>query len=297
MVAEALTEEQAAEEIARTQAEASRKRQEAEARRAARRAEKAERQARKAAVKAEAAQRRKAQGDAAPRMTVSLSTPALVSIAGLFCLVVLGAFSIGRQSKQAFSKVPTVAALSNKPAQDSPKPSAPAPAQPAKPFVAKPITKPIVPKPAAAMSPDLSALLKKPEPRPERPVSANRPLTALAEESAPSDLPEDQNYLQIESFLVTRERDGEQLAADLAHVRKFLLDRGVRTFARRRTTGGYVLFCEQGVAPGRENAGQREALRKKIEQLGQEYRAAGGLYQFKGCLFVNYASTKVGDPV
>jgi hypothetical protein len=74
------------------------------------------------------------------------------------------------------------------------------------------------------------------------------------------------------------------------------LERGIRTFARKRGNG-FVLYCEQGLSPSREFATQREALKKKIQQLGQEYRAAGGLYQFKGCFFVSFASTRVGDPV
>jgi hypothetical protein len=47
---------------------------------------------------------------------------------------------------------------------------------------------------------------------------------------------------------------------------------------------------------GREHAAEREAFRRRIEELGTEYRRAGGLYQFKGCLFVSYSSTRVGDP-
>ena len=110
------------------------------------------------------------------------------------------------------------------------------------------------------------------------------------EPAAPALPPESLNYLQIESFPVSRDRDAQQVAQDVKDARQFLLDRGVRTFARRKG-GGFVLFAEQGFAPGKEAAGSREAFRRKIEALGQEYRKTGGLYAFKGCLFVSYAST------
>lgn len=292
-VAEPLTEQQAIDELAARQAEVERKQQEIEAKRVekqARRAEqqarKVERQAQKAAAKAERADHKQAMPDEAPRLTLSLSTPALVGIAGFLSILVLAAYAIGRQSKDPLGKVSTVAAVVKPALEGGPVPSE----------LVKPAPKIVIPKQSPPIATDLSELLKKPEPKAERMVSANKPANVASEESAGGAMPEDMNYLQIESFLITRDRNGEQLLADLTNVRKFLTDRGVRTFARKRNNG-YVLFCEQGARPGRDHASERVALQKKFQQLGQEYRAAGGLYQFKGCLFVSYSSTRVGDPV
>jgi hypothetical protein len=132
----------------------------------------------------------------------------------------------------------------------------------------------------------------------ETQVVANQPLAGSKETNKPvvPNLPENLNYLQVESFRISRDRSGEQLARDVTEVRQFLAEKGVRTFARRKSNG-YVLFAEQGFEPGKEAATTRETFRRRMESLGLEYRKAGGLYQFKGCLFVSYASTQTGDPV
>src|SRR5207247_2519163 len=150
-------------------------------------------------------------------------------------LLVLAAFSVGRQSKEALPKVSTVAAVTTPPVLQRASPAALKPTPPT--------PKIIVPRPSSPpIAPEVSELLKKPEPKAERMIAANKPASVASQESLGEAVPDDMNYLQIESFLITRDRNGEQLAADLAHVRSYLLERGVRTFARKRLNG-YVLFA------------------------------------------------------
>ena len=103
-------------------------------------------------------------------------------------------------------------------------------------------------------------------------------------------------HLQIESFRISREHNGDQLRKDVEAVRKFLADNGVETIARRRSNG-FVLFSKDGFPMGKDDAARRDVFRKKIERLGLEYRRSGGRYQFKGCLYVNNATTKAGDAI
>ncbi|MEK6643739.1 MAG: hypothetical protein AABZ08_07500 [Planctomycetota bacterium] len=287
VVAEALTEDQARDELSRRQADLDERRRADEARLT----EKAARKAEKVALKAARAEERRASGaNTLPRLKLSLSTASCVGLVGLMSVLVLAAYSLGRQSKEQFGSLGTVAAVGHK-------------SEPVEPTPKKENTKrtPAVKSSTAAtktppVNSELSELLKKPELKKDKSVLANQPVRLNADEQTTPTLAEDLNYLQIESFVVTRERNGEQLAADVAHVRKFLLDKGVRTFGRKRSNG-YVLFCEQGLAPAKDHAGERDGLVKKIRQLGAEYRAAGGQYAFKGCFFVSYPATKSGDPV
>ena len=215
------------------------------------------------------------------RLALHLSTPGCVAVVGVVATIALAAYVVGQRSS---SRMPPVAARANNGESASPLlPAAPTPQK-------KPS-----PSDAAIANPDLSHLLQ----RPSSAANANMPANA-ADNSTEARLtpgtPESLNYLQIESFLITRERSGDVLAQDVADVRQFLHERGVRTFARKRSNG-FVLFAEQGFAPGRSTAQDRAAFQRKVEQLGQEYRSAGGRYQFKGCLFVSFSSTKAGDPV
>ena len=247
----------------------------AAARQEQRKARRAERAAQKSALRASRAQA----GAVVPRFTLSLSAAGCVGVAGLACAIVLSAFSLGRHSKGELGTVAAIKEPSGKPAATR------------KSLIAESVKAKI----PANSHPDLTELLKKPEPAAMKGVMVNEAVSVSSKDVAAS-LPDDLNYLQIESFLVTRDRNGDQLAADLAHARNFLFDHGMKTFARKRSNG-YVLFCEQGVAPGKDHAAERDSLRKRVQQLGQEYRASGGLYGFKGCLFVSYSSTKAGDPV
>lgn len=215
------------------------------------------------------------------RLSLHLSTPACVAVVGVVATIALAAYVVGQRASS--SRLPPVAARANN--GESSSPLLPVATSPKKPS----------PSDAAMSNPDLSHLLQ----RPSSAVNANKPAQVTEEvgDSRPSPgTPESLNYLQVESFLITRERSGDVLAQDVADVRRFLHERGVRTFARKRSNG-FVLFAEQGFAPGRATAQDRAAFQRKIEQLGQEYRSAGGQYQFKGCLFVSFSSTKAGDPV
>jgi len=217
------------------------------------------------------------------RLTLSLNTAACVAAAGFICVLVLVGYSLGRRTREPLRPLPAAAAVVDKPSvEGEPAHIPPASAQPVA------AQRPPIP-------PDLSALLQQPPSRKPLTVQANRPSQVAPGQTPPAGLAENLNYLQIESFLITRDRSGDQIAQDVAAVRSFLAERGVRTFARRRANG-YLLFAEQGFEPGREHAAERDRFRRRIEQLGREYRGAGGLYQFKGCLFVSYAHTRVGDP-
>lgn len=301
-VAEALTEEEAAKALAdqKSKDESQRiTREEKERAKAAARAEKEARKLAKQAAKQVAVQAareaRQAVGAPPPvssqggRLNFSIGTSGMVAAAGALCILAFGAYTIGRKSSNEPGKLGTVAAT-----------TAPGPQKTGSPLLPRSESRtPVVPKPmadAVKSNPDLQHLLKRP-PLAEQRVAANQPLKVDATPSpAESVRPENLNYLQIESFLITRDRSGEQLAQDLTDARRFLLSKGVRTFARKRSNG-YVLFAEDGFPPGKDHREARGEFKRKLERLGAEYRSQGGLYQFKGCLFVSYSATKAGDPV
>lgn len=283
MVAVPLTEQEALAELAAMREAEDRRRREQIAERAAREA----REEREAAppVDVSAPEPECAAGTpwfaySSGRVSLSLGGAGMFAVAGAMCGLVIVGYSFGRRPGAAQGPLSKVAAVTNKsPASESVHEKA-APAQ----------TSP------APVSGDLAELLKQPSIRPPAgAVKANQPARTAAGPVAGAIQPEDMNYLQIESFLITRERSGDEVAQDLAAARRFLAERGVRTFARRRSNA-FLLYAEQGFPPSRESAGERDRFRRRIEQLGQEFRTVGGRYQFKGCLFVSYAHTKTGDP-
>lgn len=300
-VAEALTDAQAAEALAEEKAKIEAQRATREMKAQAKAAAKAEREARKIAKQAakqaalDASREERARSGRSPsggdgRLHLSIGGAGFVAAAGALVAIIFGAYTIGKQSLSTGPKLATVAAS-----------TAPANAKLGSPLLPRTTESPVVvPKPLAdkvQSDPDLRHLLQQPPLAQQRvaankPVSVNGPAAAAVEAARPENL----NYLQIESFLITRERSGEQLARDLADVRAFLLNKGIRTFARKRSNG-YVLFAEDGFPPGKASRDDRGGFKKKIEGLGAEYRSQGGLYQFKGCLFVSYSATKAGDPV
>ena len=221
------------------------------------------------------------------RLLFSLSVSGCAVCLASVCLLLLGAYSLGRHRAGVpggSNGVTSVAAVNSN--LQSPL------------LVDRPAEKPTLKSPPA--NPDLSELLKTPAARRETPVAANQPAAVSAVpptmgEAAVSPDREKLNYLQIESFRITRERSGEQLREDVAAVRAFLAARGVQTVARR-LSNGYVLFSEQGFPAGPEHESARAAFRRKIEELGKEYRAAGGAYRFKDTLFVSYGVTQTGQP-
>ncbi len=221
------------------------------------------------------------------RLLLSLSNTGCAVCIASISLLLVGAYSLGRhraEGNRGTNGVTSVAAV-NSHLQS--------------PLVAdRPAEKPALK--SVPTNPDLSELLKAPAARRETPVVANQPAAVSTTppglgESAVSPDREKLNYLQIESFRITRERSGEQLREDVAAVRAFLAARGVQTVARR-LSNGYVLFSEQGFPPGPEHESARAAFRRKIDELGKEYRAAGGDYRFKDPLFVSYGVTQTGQP-
>jgi hypothetical protein len=301
-VAEALTDQQAAEALAEEKARVESQRANREMKAQAKAAAKSEREARKlakqaakqAALEASRAERartgRSPSGGGDGRFHLSIGGAGFVAAAGALVAIIFGAYTIGKQSLGSGQKLATVAAS-----------TAPASAKLGSPLLPRTTENPVVvPKPLAdkvQSDPDLQHLLQQP-PLAQQRVAANTPVSVKgpAEAATEANRPENLNYLQIESFLITRERSGEQLARDLAEVRAFLLNKGVRTFARKRSNG-YVLFAEDGFPPGKASREDRGGFKRKLEKLGAEYRSQGGLYQFKGCLFVSYSATKAGDPV
>lgn len=305
-VAQPLTEEEAAAELARARAEHDAERQ---AREEKLRRKEAEKAARIAAKEARRAARRAAEADSPAdmppvqasgnRFIFSLSTAACIGAVGLVCAAILSAYVMGQRAARKGGRLATVAATST-PVAESSSPLLPGPASPqtaslssadsrASPAPQAPADEPITD------NPDLAHLLKRPQ-MAEPQVNPNQPVRLDASAPAAGAKPESLNYLQIESFLVSRDRTSELLARDVAEVRAFLAERGVRTFARKRHNG-YVLFAEEGFPPGKETRRQREAFIRHVEKLGAEFRQLGGQYQFKGCFFVSYGSTQAGDPV
>lgn len=307
-VAQPISEEDAAAELAAVRQAAEQARQETEAaelsRRArleARRAEKEElRRARQAAkvarleAKRIEAERRAANPAAYPSRRIPLTSATVLLFAGAAVAVGVVGYSLGRGRGDGKPELATVAAVT----ESAPGASHRSPLGKSK--VATPEVKTAVAREVAGgQNADLEHMLQSAAPKGEAAqVALNKaagvdPANGV---SAATALPENLNYLQIESFRVTRERDSEQLARDVADAREFLLQRGIRTFARRKSNG-FVLFAEQGHPPSKEHAASREAFRRKIESLGLEYRKQGGQYQFKGCLFVSYGVTQSGEPM
>jgi hypothetical protein len=298
-VAQALTEEEAAAELAGQKAASERRSQEKAAKKAEKLARKeTARKAKDAARAAREIEKNSTVGKtpdarslrfAGGRVMVSFNTVAMLVTAAAVCVLMLATYALGRRAvgaKAGGALAP--AAAVTKAADRAPTPLLPSLAkQPGKEKPAR--------REEALQNPDLSHLLQKPPARQqEAGVVANgtpTPVEEPADEAAAQKL----NYLQIESFLITRERSGDVIAKDLEDARRFLDERGVKTDARRHSNG-YVLYSTQGFSPDKESAKQRTAFRKKIEALGQEYRRAGGAYEFKGCDFVGYAKTKQGRP-
>lgn len=307
-VAQPMTEEEAATELAAARQAAEQARREAEAaeqakkaRLEARRAEKEElRRARQAAkvARLEArrieAERRAANPAAYPSRRIPLTTSTALLFAGAAVAVGIVGYSLGRGRGGSKPELATVVAVTD----SAPSASHRSPLGKSK--VAPPEVKTAVAREVAGgQNADLEHMLQSASPKGEAAQVALNKSAGVEPSSGASvaaALPENLNYLQIESFRVTRERDSEQLARDVADAREFLLQRGIRTFARRKSNG-FVLFAEQGYPSSKEHAASREAFRRKIESLGLEYRKQGGQYQFKGCLFVSYGVTQSGEPM
>lgn len=284
LVAEPLTEEEAAVEL-----EAGRKAEE-DARRAEEEKRSAKRKKRRASPPIEVDE------SAAPalvrvsvgRFGLSLNTVGCIVASSAICVTLLGAFAVGRRS----AGDPSSGGLSPVAGVTTPRAAAESP------LLSSGQGRPAVEKGRreTATSPDLSALLDGPAPRNDGVVRANEPASVGYDGSEPAAGAERLNYLQIESFAMTRDRDRAQVRQDVAGVQAFLRARGVETVARQ-LGNGYALFSQRGFLPGGESEPQRNAFRQMIEQHGRAYRRSGGLYEFKGCLFVSHARSRAGRPV
>ncbi len=298
-VAEALTEEEARAEMEAQRRAEQEKRLAAEEKRRAREEKKAAKRAQKAAKRAaaiEAAQNApKVEGDSPVRVSqgrvvFSLGSVAGVTAAAAVCLLLLGAYALGRKSMSGDGGQGLRPAAAIKTPADGNSSAASRQGRRAE-------------RPTAdrsgeqAKSAELIQLLSKPPAKQESGgVVANVPASVAGQGAAAQADAEDLNYLQIESFLIQRERSGDVVAQDLADVRRFLAERGIATQARRHSNG-FVLYSAKGFKTGAECREEREAFRSRVEELGAEYRKSGGLYEFKGCDFVNYGKTQTGRPV
>ncbi len=224
------------------------------------------------------------------RLVLSLGTVGCLVAAAAVCVLLLSSYVVGRKSAGSHTGPATAAATINREMPHSPTPLLPA--------LMEVSTAPKAGEKQEMPDAHLSYLLEQPPARRAPVVSANVPAKSVDEPVAPGGGAAEENlhHLQIESFLITRQRNGQEVARDLADVRRFLAERGVATFARQ-LSNGYVLYSQQAFAIAPEAAGQRDAFRKKIESLGREYRKSGGLYEFKGCDFVHQSRTKTGRPV
>ena len=103
------------------------------------------------------------------------------------------------------------------------------------------------------------------------------------------------NFLEIQWF--DTRRHGYQKTVDhVREIQQFLADRDVKTFVHR-WGGGIVLRSPVGFPTSDEFSGEREAFRSKIVEYGREYRNAGGLYDWHDCLFVGNDRAEAGQPL
>lgn len=302
VVAEALTEEEAAAELAAQQAAAEeaarRKREKLEARRARKAERRAAREAsRKARVESVARSGASVMGllgvrVSQGRLEVSLNTTSCIVSAAVFCVLLLGAFSLGRRSagKGLENGLAKAAALTGAKSAGHPAEDAMFGLEDAADGVSG-----MAAAGSDSQNPDLSHLLKPTDPQPAA-AKANRPAKVSPGAASATPGAKKLNYLEIQYFRITVEMSSEDLRRDLDDVRRFLSEHGIATFARRHPKG-FVLYAAKGFPLSSNYRAQRDAFRRRVEQLGRTYRRSGGRYEFKGCYFVNYRRATSGDPV
>ncbi|HWL93393.1 MAG TPA: hypothetical protein VNT79_07645 [Phycisphaerae bacterium] len=302
IVAKALSEEEAAAEIsirqAREDAENAarvearqRVQQEKEARRAAKLEKKASRQAAKASRKKDTAEQTvgaETQDVPAARQPwpvtrfmragkggfgFSFSTGGLLLTVGMLGGLVFGAYVLGRRSSEKSGPMTRAAAVLHPGDEQAD----------------------IRPRTPEVDDPELQQLLTAP-PSVKNNVVANQPQSVDGSTDSQAANGKKLNYLQIEWFPITVDKSGEDLRHDLEQVRLFLKSKGIDTFAREYPRG-FILNAAQGYSMSSQSSRQREALRGKVEKLGQEYFQSGGRYQFKDCLFVSHKHAMGGRPV
>ncbi len=294
VVAEAMTEEEAASELA-----ARRETTEAEARaKAAKLQAKQERKASKQAAR-QAAREAAARLDAAcggptaeprlfrltqGRLVLSFNTAGCIVAAACVCLVALGSYGLGARSARD-RRVPELAAKVGGDRGLA--------AGGLLPLSDEGSSRGDVDLAAHQGDADLSELLKSPAERMAA-VTPNQPASVAA--AVAGGLSPALNYLEVQYFQITRDMSSEDLAADVADARRFLGEHGVATFASRHPKG-FLLYAAEGYPMASGAKGRRQAFVRKIESLGQAYRRAGGRYSFKGCYFVSHARATSGQPL
>ncbi len=293
VVAEAMTEEEAAAELAarREAAEADArakadKRQAKEERKAAKQA--ARQAAREAAARLDVA-RAGQPPESQPvrlmrgRLVLSLNTAGCIVAAACVCLVSLGSYGLGVRSANDGPVSELAAKVGGDqdaggmlPSNDASRANGNGASAPHR------------------GDADLSALLQSPSER-SGAVKPNQPASVVAA-PAVAGLSEALNYLEVQYFQITRDTSSEDLLRDLADVRRYLADSGIETFARRHPKG-FLLYTTKGYRMSSDAKEARRAFIDKIEGFGQAYRQAGGRYSFKGCYFVSHARATSGRPL
>ena len=306
LVAEALTEEEAAVEIAREEAvrlaereeierveqERVQRREAAAAEKAARRAERRTRRAERRANRAE--QRRKTAESGAPspspvrfeagRIFVSAGPVTCIVAASVVCAVGIGGFAMGRRVTGA--------------TDTDGRPADPDAGMKLSPLLGASKRDSVAPIKGLAKSGVPAGGTAKLDEGPA--VSSNRP-ARVSKPAPPQTTPVPLNFLQIEWFPIQRHKTADQVRAEVRDVQQFLERQGIRTVARRHARAGrlvgFLLFSEEGVRTGSAGDSSRKKLKSRIQSLGRAYRKEGGLYEFKGCFFVNAAEAQRGERV
>ncbi|MBX3394983.1 MAG: hypothetical protein KF841_06410 [Phycisphaerae bacterium] len=154
----------------------------------------------------------------------------------------------------------------------------------------------VAPKAGRAAVKDLDELLTPPASVTKNNIVANQ--AVRIDPPATDDSPDQKklNYVQIEWFQISADKSGEDLRAELEDVRRFLRARGFETFARELPRG-FILYSAAGFRMSKDTRADREAFLRQIEKVGQEYFRGGGRYQFKDCFFVSHGNAMKGRPV
>ncbi|MCB9852496.1 MAG: hypothetical protein H6819_05335 [Phycisphaerales bacterium] len=298
IVAEALTEEEAAEELAAQAAAVEDAVREKEVRDAERRAKREAKRAERAAMRAKAAdfvKTRLALGDAAPiversgdRFVVSVNLTGCLIAASLLCVIFIAAYFAGRRAGANPGPRLIEAAAVTKPAEDGGHANR----------ADRPISVATPGKTTPRRAPDLSGLTTgRGETRNAGSVRANQPATVLNRLPEQEPGAEKLNYLAIQWFdFAGRKRD--EVLNDVRAVQQFLADKGVETVARK-VGGGVNLFSRKGYLMADEQKTERQAFQREVAEYGRLYRRQGGqgLYEWTDCYFVSYGHATNGDPI
>lgn len=147
---------------------------------------------------------------------------------------------------------------------------------------------------ATQRDPDLSAFRNPPKQEPTVRVNEGASVTVTSANRV-FEAEEELNYLEIQWFN-PRNRGEKQIMEDVRDSQRFLAENGVETVAKRWKSG-IILRSVRGIPPSEEYARERNAFQQKVAQLGRAYRDAGGLYEWNDCFFVSASRAASGDPL